>query len=261
MSKYAQDIVDLVDLHGRISVLELAQRLGVSDQTVRRIVKPLVEDGRVSKVHGALLSNRRGSLDPPFMARMTRNRAAKVAIAQTVADQIPDGSSVAIDTGSTSCFVAQALRVRRDLTVVTNSAYIAAVLALIESNRVFMAGTQLRNHDSAAFDRAAFDAVDRFSAQTAILSASLVHPQRGFLVYDQCEVDMARAMKTCADRTILAVDATKFDEESAKPALRLPPLSKADLIVTDRQPNASFRPILGPATMLLARDQDRTAVC
>ena len=220
MSKYEQDILSTVNLHGRISVMELARILNVSDQTVRRIVKPMVAKGSLSKVHGALVSTQ-NVLDPPFLARMAQNRAAKVAIADAVAARIPDGSAIAIDTGSTSGFIAQALRARKNLTVVTNSAFIAATLSMEEGNRVFMAGTQLRNHDGAAFDRAAYDVIAGFSARTAILSASLVHPSKGFMVYDQCEADMARAMSDIADQTFMAVDSTKFNEAQTSPALRL----------------------------------------
>ncbi|MEW2914198.1 DeoR/GlpR family DNA-binding transcription regulator [Leisingera sp. JC11] len=254
MSKYEQDILNTVNLHGRVSVMDLARILQVSDQTVRRIVKPMVEDGRLSKVHGALVSTQ-NVLDPPFMARMTQNRAAKVAIANAVAERIHDGSAIAIDTGSTSGFIAQALRTRKNLTVVTNSAFIAATLSMEEGNRVFMAGTQLRNHDGAAFDRAAYDVIASVSVQAAVLSASLVHPARGFMVYDQCEADMAGAMTEIAEQTIMAVDSTKFNEASTSPALRLPELAANDLIVTDRRPPPAFRALPGQAELLVAEVQ------
>ena len=253
MSKYEQDILNTVNLRGRVSVVELAAILQVSDQTVRRIVKPMVRDGRLTKVHGALVSTQ-NVLDPPFMARMTRNRAAKVAIANAVAARIPDGSAIAIDTGSTSGFIAQALRGRRELTVVTNSAFIAATLAMEEGNRVFMAGTQLRNHDGAAFDRAAYEVIASLSVQTAVLSASLVHPTRGFMVFDQCEADMAAAMKGIAERIFMAVDSTKFNEAATSAALRLPALGRTDLIFTDRPPPPAYRAMPGEAELVIAQD-------
>jgi len=103
-------------------------------------------------VHGALVSNRIAS-DPPFLARMSLNRDSKVAIARKAVEIIKDESSIAIDTGSTSGYIALALRSRKKLTVVTNSAFVASTLAIIPGNRVAMAGTQLRDHDGAAFDR------------------------------------------------------------------------------------------------------------
>ena len=71
MSKYEHDILSTVNLRGTVSVSELAQILDVSDQTIRRIVKPLVERGELRKVHGALVSTQ-SVMDPPFLARMQR---------------------------------------------------------------------------------------------------------------------------------------------------------------------------------------------
>lgn len=244
MSRHEQEILSTVNLRGTVSVTELAQILDVSDQTIRRIVKPMEERGDIKKVHGALVSTQ-NLMDPPFQSRMNKNRAAKATIANCVASLIGDGSSVALDTGSTSGFVAQALRRKKNLTVVTNSAFIASTLAMIESNRVFMAGTQLRNHDGAAFDRAAFDVIASLSVDHAILSASLVHPTRGFLAYDQCEVDIAGAMIDISGQTIMAIDHSKFIGArfigaGKNSTLRLPVLGADDLIVSEQSPGPEF---------------------
>ena len=56
MSKHEQKILDIVNLRGTVTVIELSQNLDVSDQTIRRIVKPMEERGEVRKVHGAIVS-------------------------------------------------------------------------------------------------------------------------------------------------------------------------------------------------------------
>lgn len=233
MSKYEAKLLQAVDMHGTVTVQELSRLLGVSDQTIRRVSRPLVERGDLNKVHGALMSNRTAS-DPPFLSRMNLNRDAKVAIANAVAEIVSDGDSVAIDTGSTSGFVAQALRARRDLSVVTNSAFVASTLAMVPGNNVSMAGTQLRDHDGAAFDRSAFEVIERMQVDWVILSASLVDAARGFLVHEQCEVDIATAMLAVSSRAIMAVDHTKFEAQDRKPAFRQPALKPGDIMVTDR---------------------------
>ncbi|WP_370400392.1 DeoR/GlpR family DNA-binding transcription regulator [Sulfitobacter sp. JB4-11] len=243
MSKYTDEIVRTVDMMGTVSVQELSQILGVSDQTIRRVTRPLAERGVLSKVHGALVSTK-SALDPPFLSRMSLNRAAKMAIANEVAAVIQDGDSVAIDTGSTSAFIAQALRQRRDLIIVTNSAYVASTLAMIPGNNVSMAGTQLRDHDGASFDRSAFQVVERAQVDYCVLSASMIHATKGFLVHEQCEVDMATAMMNSAARSIMAVDATKFQPQDRKPALRQPQLVEGDILVTDASPPNAFHGVL-----------------
>lgn len=253
MSKYESQILQIVNLRGNVSVLDLAHELRVSDQTIRRVAKPLVERGEVSKVHGALVSNRT-ALDPPFLARMSRNRAAKIKIAQEVARLVKDGDSIAIDTGSTSAFAARALRVRKQLTVVTNSAFVASTLAMVPGNNVSMAGTQLRDHDGAAFDRSAFEVIERMQVDYALLSASVVDARNGFLVHEQCEVDIAAAMMQNAKRTIMAVDASKFLPQERKPAMRQPELRPGDYLVTDEAVSASFSGVTDQLNVRIAPD-------
>ena len=89
-SKYEQDILDLLALHGSVRVSELAGLLGVSDQTVRRVVRPMAESGALRKAHGSIM--RAGATgDPPFVTRMTIDKPAKLAIAGMVAELIGDG--------------------------------------------------------------------------------------------------------------------------------------------------------------------------
>lgn len=243
MSKYKAQILQAVDMRGTLSVLELSRMLGVSDQTIRRVSQPLVESGDLNKVHGALVSNRT-VIDPPFLARMNLNRDAKVAIARLAAEIIQDNDSVAIDTGSTSGFIAQALRSRKNLTVVTNSAFVASTLAIIPGNKVSMAGTQLRDHDGAAFDRSAFEVIERMQVDYVVLSASMVDPENGFLVHEQCEVDIANAMLKNALRAIMAVDHSKFLPQNRRPALRQPALTSNDIVISDLAPPNAFDELL-----------------
>lgn len=250
-SKYSEEILRRVDVMGTVTVQELSQIMGVSDQTIRRVTRPLAERGALRKVHGALVSNK-SALDPPFLARMNLNREAKVAIANKVADIIKDGDSLTIDTGSTSAFIAQMLRERRELTVVTNSAFVASTLAMIPGNNVSMAGTQLRDHDGASFDRSAFQVVERARVDYCILSASMAHSEKGFLVHEQCEVDMAFAMMSSASHSIMAVDGSKFLAQERKPAFRQPDLKEGDILVTDVAPPAAFSSLHGHLNIRVA---------
>ncbi|MGO1119914.1 DeoR/GlpR family DNA-binding transcription regulator [Rhodovibrionaceae bacterium A322] len=232
MSPREQEILDAVALKGSLEVLELAELLGVSDQTIRRLVKPLAERGLVKKVHGAVVSAQRYS-DSPFQERMLVNQAAKRAVAEKVLDLVRDGDSLMLDTGSTTAYIAQALRQRRDLVVVTNSSAIASTLAVVPGNRVFMAGTELRNHDGASFDAAAFATLRRFSARLAILSAAAVNETNGFQVQENCEADLAGCMAEQAEEAVMAVDSSKFGKSAL---VQLPPFPGKVTLVSEQQP-------------------------
>ena len=236
MSVYEQEVLNAVALRGTISVRELATLLSVSEQTVRRVVQPLVERGAVDKVHGAVVGRSRPG-EAPFLARMALQQRAKVAIAAAVAAMVRDGDRIALDTGSTTGFVAQALRQRRGLTVVTNSTFIATTLATIPGNRVHMAGVELRNHDGASFDAQAFAVVRSMSVRVAILSASAIDPRRGLMVEEHAEAEMSAAMGDIADLRVFAVDSSKF---SRRALVALAPLREGDVVVTDAAPPAGL---------------------
>lgn len=243
MSKYAYQIENAVALRGSISVGELSELLGVSDQTIRRVIKPLVDEGKVRKVHGAIVSVER-PVDAPFHARMQLMRAEKTSIATHVASLISDGEAVAIDTGSTSGFIAQALQIRRNLIVVTNSTFVASTLSTVPGNKVYMAGCQLRDHDGAAFDRQAFATIQRMRVNRCILSASSVDPVRGFLTFEQCEADIAEAIQEVSEETIMAVDHSKFATNPTRASAFQLPLREHSRVVTDQQPAPEFGKVL-----------------
>lgn len=251
MAKYEQEIENAVALRGSMTVAELSEMLGVSDQTIRRIVKPLVDAGKVEKVHGAIKSVG-NPMTAPFLTRMQHNRAAKASIASRIVDLVPDGSAVAIDSGSSAGFVAQALQVRRALTVVTNSAFVASTLALTEGNKVFMAGTQLRDFDGASYDRNAFQTVENMQVDTCILTATQVHPERGFLVAEQCEADMGIAMASIARQAIFAVDHSKFITTEGAGMLALGAIEPKPVIVTDRALATSMAQVTELADVIVA---------
>lgn len=249
MALYEQEVLNAVALRGTVSVRELATLLSVSEQTVRRVVKPLVERGVVEKVHGAVVGRSRPG-EEPFLARMTVHQRAKVAIAAEVASMVHDGDAVALDTGSTTGFVAQALRQHRGLTVVTNSTFIATTLATIPGNRVHMAGVELRNHDGASFDSAAFAVVRSMNVRVAILSASALDPSRGLMVQELAEAEMSAAMGGIAEQRIFAVDSSKFGRSAL---VALSPMTAGDVLVTDRAPVAEVRRAVGAGDIVIVR--------
>jgi len=143
-SKRHGEILRLLNEEGTITIASLAERLGVSLETVRRDVKPLADDGSVLKMHGAVgLASMVG--EAPFERRMRENAEAKRLIARMVAATIRDGEAIMLDTGTTTSFLARELLGHRRLTVVTNSSDIARTLATVNGNKVYMAGGELRS--------------------------------------------------------------------------------------------------------------------
>ena len=211
-SKRHAEILRLIKEEGTITISSLADRLGVSLETVRRDVKPLSRDGAVIKMHGAIgLPNLTG--EAPFEKRMRENADAKRAIARTVAGTIRDGESLMLDTGTTASFLARELLTHRRLTVVTNCSDIARTLSMVNGNKVYMAGGELRGDSGAAFGVSALDFVRRFSVTHAIITAGAVDANFGIMDYDLDEAELARIVLTRGQHSLVITDRTKFGRQ------------------------------------------------
>jgi DeoR family glycerol-3-phosphate regulon repressor len=231
-SKRHAEILRLVGEAGTITIADLAARLDVSLETVRRDVKPLTRDGAVLKMHGAIgLPAFVG--EAPFERRMRENADAKRAIARTVAATIRDGDSVMLDTGATTSFLARELTSHRRLTVITNSSDIARTLATVNGNKVYMAGGELRSDSGAAFGMSAIEFVSRFGVTHAVISTGAVDAERGIMDYDLDEAEFARTVLGCGKRRLVVTDHSKFGRQGL---VRVCGFDGFDELVTDEPP-------------------------
>ena len=233
LHKRQDEILASVRLHGACSIVDLAAQLQVSDETIRRNIKPLVEEGLVDKVHGGIVLSQKQEPEPPFEKRMNERVAAKQTISARVAAMIGDGDSIMLDTGSTTAYVARALAGHRNLSVVTNCTEIARTLAREPSNRVHLCGGALRADDWATFGPSAIDFVRQFHVNYAILSIGGVTADGGFMDYHLEEAEFSRAVMAQAEKTIVVADYSKFGNPNF---IRVCGFDAVDLVVSERSP-------------------------
>ena len=104
-----QLIEQLITTEGRVVVIDLARRFGVTTETVRRDLDQLESAGLVRRVHGGAVARTRVSTaETSFVERTQRRTDAKLAIAARALDAIGthgDGS-VYIDAGTTTAALA-----------------------------------------------------------------------------------------------------------------------------------------------------------
>lgn len=236
-------ILEHLTREGVARIDDLARRLSVSAETVRRSVKRLERLGSVTRMHGGV-QLRDGLAEPSLALRLGVNPDRKRRIAQRMAGLIDNGSSLFLDVGSTTAYVAQALRDHRELFVVTNSLTVAQTLTGRGGNRVFLAGGELRPHDGGVFGAEAVAFARRFRVRHAILTATALDAGAGFMLNDQQEAEFSRAIIDCADQATIVADSTKFD---AYAPMRIAPPSAFARLVTDAPPRDALARLLDEA--------------
>jgi DeoR family glycerol-3-phosphate regulon repressor len=247
----------LAKLHhlGTATITELASQLGVSDETIRRDALLLQQKGEVLKLHGALtLPHLAG--EAPFERRLRENAQAKRAIARLACNFVTDGDSLMLDTGTTTSIFAQELRIRSNLTIVTNSSDIARTLATVNGNTVYMAGGALKGDNGAAFGPSAVEFMSRFRVCHAFISIGALSIDGGFMDADLSEAAIAAMALSRAEHRVVLTDSSKFGRTAL---VNVCALDGVDRLITERLPENELGDALRQANVKVDRALSATA--
>ncbi|MBI2561066.1 MAG: DeoR/GlpR transcriptional regulator, partial [candidate division NC10 bacterium] len=120
-------IVDLVNRRGILSVAELARVAGASLMSIRRDLTLLDAQGLLRRAHGGAVALA-APPDVPLQRRERLELQAKMAIGRAAAALVHPGETILLDAGTTVRAMTHSLRGVQNLTVVTNSVQVLAVL-------------------------------------------------------------------------------------------------------------------------------------
>src|SRR4051812_10349415 len=137
-------ILQQLNQHGTVAVLALADRLDVSEASVRRDLHLLETQQLLTRTHGGAVAS--GVLyELPMRYRGGEHHDAKRAIARAAIALLPaEVSSVGLNGGTTTTEVARALAARPGLRVVTNALNIASELAVRSNIELVVCGGSAR---------------------------------------------------------------------------------------------------------------------
>lgn len=169
-SRHAQ-ILTLITQAPSLRVAELAARMGVSTETIRRDLDELTEQGLVNRTYGGAV--RSPSVEPSIGERHALFVEERERIARAASALVQPNSLVMIGSGATTTHVARRIAIdHTNLTVITHSFGAATVLSLNPTISVLMApGAYLASEGSTVGVHAA-RFFEQFSASLAILGAS-----------------------------------------------------------------------------------------
>lgn len=202
-------ILTEVSEHSRVSVKALAERLSVADETIRRDLDRLADDGLVVRVHGGAIARRSAVAEPDLSTRLTTNSDAKALIAQAAARFIPSaGGSVLIDAGSSTAALVPALAAS-GATLLTHSPGIAQDAVAAGAHDLHVLPGKLRPTTRAAVGAATLAALGTLSPSVAFLGCNGVSAE-GFVTPDPEEAAVKREIVRRAGLRIMLADATKF---------------------------------------------------
>lgn len=240
-------LLQAVQAQGSLTVDQLADKLGVTLQTVRRDVQRMADDGLLTRFHGGVRVPSSTIENIAHPQRENLHAEGKARIARAVAAEVPNDCSLILNIGTTTEAIAKALMQHKGLRVITNNLNVATILSANPQCEVIIAGGVVRGRDRGVVGEAAIDFICQFKVDIALIGISAMEIDGTLRDFDYREVKVSQAIIRHAREVWLAADSSKFNRPAMVEVARL---SQIDRLFTDA-------PTLDPFTSLLRDAQVR----
>ncbi|MFT3671919.1 DeoR/GlpR family DNA-binding transcription regulator [Aestuariivirga sp.] len=222
-----------------LRVNDLAEKLDVSTETVRRDLTELSERGLINRTYGG--ATRPLSLEPAIAEREQMMVAERERIANAAVALVEDNDILMIGGGATTLHFARRLSAERNhLTIITHAFSIAVALASNPLHKVLMLPGQYDGREGLISGPDTIDALQKYRASKAFLGAS------GLTVEGPSDAGVGPgliygAMMRRSSETVILADNTKFGRSSLAV---YGTWSENVLLVTDQTPERGLADVL-----------------
>lgn len=230
-------ILERVHENKTVIVNELSREFEVSEETIRRDLDKLEDDGHVIKTYGGAVINEKSSIDLPFNVRWKANPQGKHRIAELVCHEIEDGDHIMLDASTTAVFIAKSIKQKRHLTVITNSIEILLELADVPGWDIITPGGLLKTNSMSLIGKKALDGISSYHVDKAFFSCKGIDLRNGITDGNDATGGIKQNMISAAEKVYLAVDSSKFGKTAFS---QICGLSAVDFVVTDKEPDEAW---------------------
>jgi len=231
-------ILRQIDLHNRVLSSGLSQEINVSEDTIRRDLQELAEDGKLIKVHGGALSHSFNQFDYPstnFYAH-----SLKKTIAQKAITLIQDGMFVLTTGGTTLIEMARCLPQQLRATFITGSIPIIQEYMNHPNIDIIVIGDKVSKNAKITTGGEALAKIRQIRADLCFLGINAINVEDGITDNDWDVVQLKKAMIESSQKVVCVTIAEKLN--SLQP-IHVSTLNQIHTLITELSPDD---PLLEP---------------
>lgn len=223
-------IIQQLNIHNTVLSSDLSVQLNVSEDTVRRDLQELSEEGNLIKVHG-------GALSSAFHFTLQNNQiyslGEKKAIAQKAVNLITDGMFVLLSGGTTIRELVKALPPQLNATFITVSIPIALELMNHPRSEVIFVGNKLLKSAQLAVGAEVVQRLGEIKADICFLGTNSIDADKGLTDLDWEVIEVKKAMIRASQKVVLLAISEKLNSVQR---LKVCPLKNIDVLITECDP-------------------------
>ncbi len=231
-------IVHQVNLHNKVLSTSLSTEIEVSEDTIRRDLQELAENGKLIKVHGGALS--RAFNDITYPDKKIYAKDSKKIIAEKAVKLITDGMFVLTGGGTTIIELARSLPLNLSATFISGS--IPAVVEYMHhpNIEVIVIGDKLSKNSKITLGADAINRIKSLKPDLCFLGINSIDLVHGITDNDWDVVHLKQTMINASRKTVCLTISEKIN--SIQP-IHVCNLDKVDVLITEL--NAT-NPLLAP---------------
>ncbi len=230
-------ILNKVHEEKKVLVGQLSREFEVSEETIRRDLEKLEEEGHVVKSYGGAILNENSLTELPFNLRRQVNPGAKQKIAELVNRVISENDHIFLDASTTSVFIAKNIKQKEHLTVITNSIENLLELSSVSGWDIISTGGLLKGGTMSLYGWKTAEAFGAYHADKVFLSCKGITMDKGITDGNDEAAGIKQAMIASAEKVYLAVDHSKFDKTAFSQICHF---GKIDAVITNRKPETRW---------------------
>ena len=206
-----EEILQLVRTQGEMSVESLSELLGVTASTIRRDLAKLTDSGELARTYGGVIAVPKDS-ETTLAERSHEAPEIKRAIGAWCARQVPSGSHVLLDAGSTTAQVARALRETTPLSVVSSGLTSLQQMADLDGVEFTLLGGRYRPLSQGFIGPITEAGLEKFTFDFAFLGADAVTAEDGVCEALPEQVRLKELMSRRATQVYVLAHAAKLGQ-------------------------------------------------
>ena len=217
-----------VNLHNKVLTTDLRDQLVVSEDTIRRDLIELADQGLVLKVHGGAMSK---TFHYPFNGQnKVYALEAKQVIADKVAKLLRDDMMVLMEGGTTIMEIAKKIPEGLRATFLTVSPQVAMALAEHEEIEVITIGGRLAKNANIHTGASLINELSNLKVDLCIIGTNGISVKDGVTDSDWEVVQVIKAILRTAKKTAVVTIAEKLNTTQK---IRIADLNSIDYIITE----------------------------
>lgn len=231
-----QEILNLTNRTGQVTVMELSERFQVSEVTIRTDLQVLSDRGLLVRTHGGAIS---ATAVPELSLTLRRQKQVheKNTIGLAASKFVDDGEAIFLDISSTALALSRHLKDHRNLTVVTNSLTIAQEFTDAPGVTVVMPGGTLQRDTISLIGVEGMRWIEKYNIQKGFFGAHGLNFPEGLTDVSLYEAEVKTMMVKQCKQVIAIIDSTKWGRTGLA-SFALP--DEIDMVVTDLKADAQL---------------------